>query len=222
MDDRVVADGDEGADGVGEALIAVDDGVLLHVGPLSDGDGCDVASDDGPVPDIHVRAEGNFTKNSRGVGDVTVLDAVYTHGSVVYETVLEGSSMAGVSVRIFVLGLMVAWLGVIAPSHHHRHGAGTDDAGVVASGSCVSDCGSAAQKQAASERARDESTPGHDDDGKDCQVCHLIASFIPQPDVSIKVPEPELLSILPEPPLAALSGVELYLISRGRGPPACA
>lgn len=137
--------------------------------------------------------------------------------------------MAGVSVRIFVLGLMMAWLGVIAPSHHHRHHAGTGHAGVVASGGCVSDCGGAeqnalqnpAQKQASSEDTSSESAPSHDD-GKDCQVCHLIASFIPQPDVSIKVPEPELLAILPEPPLAAMSGVELYLISRGRGPPGCA
>jgi hypothetical protein len=133
--------------------------------------------------------------------------------------------MAGVSVRIFVLGLMMAWLGVIAPSHHHRHHAGTDHAGVVASGTCVSDCTktdqNADQKQASRHHSDTESAPSHDD-GKDCQICHLIASFMPPPDVSIRVPDPELLAILPEPPLAAMSGVELYLISRGRDPPACA
>ena len=133
--------------------------------------------------------------------------------------------MSGVSVRIFVLGLMMAWLGVIAPSHHHRHHAGTDHASAVVNDSCVSDCTSTDQKadpkQASKDHAGRESSPSHDD-AKDCQICHLIASFIPPPDVSIRVPEPELLAILPAPPLAAMSGVELYLISRGRGPPACA
>ena len=69
MDERLVADGDvvaEGARGIG---VDVEDGVVLDVGVLANGDGVDVAAQHGAVKHGGVGADGDIANNGRVGGD---------------------------------------------------------------------------------------------------------------------------------------------------------
>ena len=70
VDDGAVADRDVIFDRVGEAGVAVDDGAVLDVDALADGDGGDVAADDGAEPDAGVGAEADVGGDGGVVGEV--------------------------------------------------------------------------------------------------------------------------------------------------------
>ncbi len=81
--DGVVPDGDGFTYDVGEATVAVDCGVVLHIGVFADGDGGDIAADGGAVPDIDVFVERDFTEDAGGVSDVNIVVFLETHGEIV-------------------------------------------------------------------------------------------------------------------------------------------
>lgn len=80
MNDRAVADGDVGTDGQGVVVFAVDDGVVLDIGPWAYGDGSDVAANGDAEPDVDIDAEGDVAADASGVGDVDVIDVSHEHG----------------------------------------------------------------------------------------------------------------------------------------------
>ena len=88
VDDRAVADHDVVADVVRHAAVAVDDGVVLHVGAASDRDGGDVAADDGVEPNAGVGTGGDVADDRGVVSPVRAVAVAgeQRHGRPAYHT----------------------------------------------------------------------------------------------------------------------------------------
>ena len=64
-----VADGDVVADVAAVICGEVEDGAVLDIGAAADGDGVDVAAEDGVVPDAGVFSDGDIAEDDSAFGD---------------------------------------------------------------------------------------------------------------------------------------------------------
>ena len=68
--DRAVADGHVIAENAGELIGEMQDGVILDVGMVADGDAINVSARDGVIPNTGVIAHGHVAENHRAFGNI--------------------------------------------------------------------------------------------------------------------------------------------------------
>lgn len=124
--------------------------------------------------------------------------------------------------HILWIVVMAFWLIAGAPMHHHPnalHGHGPAELSKARLDASSCSPTTSGQSQICHEQADSESRSSETSE-RDCSVCHLIDSTLALITIPPALPTAEMVAELPTLEPDVLTGVDQFLISRGRGPPA--